>query len=88
MIREAARGLKETSERMHLPRPKLLAVTILTTHDSKSLKEEVGLRLKPESEVVRLAKIAKSAGAEGVVCSAREVQAVRKACGPKFIQFR
>jgi len=35
--------------------------------------------------VVRLAKMAKAAGAEGVVCSPREIALVRKACGPHFL---
>ena len=85
MIAGAVKGLKEGSARMHLPRPRLLAVTILTSHDARSLKSEVGLKLSPEKEVIRLAVNAKKAGADGVVCSAREVAAVRKACGPRFV---
>jgi orotidine-5'-phosphate decarboxylase len=85
MIKAAAQSLKESSTRMRVHKPVLLAVTILTSHDSKSLREDVGLRGSPDKEVVRLAKMAKAAGAEGVVCSPREIRAVRKACGPDFL---
>lgn len=85
MIRAAADSLKESSHRMRVQKPVLLAVTILTSHDAKSLRNDVGLKGKPEKEVVRLALMAQSAGAEGVVCSPREIEAVRKACGPNFV---
>lgn len=85
MIKAAATALSESSARMRVQKPVLLAVTILTSHDAKSLKDEVGLKGSPEKEVVRLAKMAQAAGAEGVVCSPREIEAVRKACGDKFI---
>jgi orotidine-5'-phosphate decarboxylase len=70
---------------MRLPRPKLLAVTILTSHDARSLRQDVGLRGSPDAEVRRLALLAQAAGCDGVVCSPREVALVRKACGPNFV---
>jgi orotidine-5'-phosphate decarboxylase len=85
MMKAAAESLDATATRMRLPRPRLLAVTVLTSHDARALKEEVGLRSKPESEVVRLARSAKAAGCDGVVCSPQEVALVRKACGPDFV---
>lgn len=85
MMKAAAVALKSTAERMRLPRPRLLAVTILTSHDARSLKQDIGLRGKPEAEVKRLALLAKSAGCDGVVCSPREIKLVRKACGPAFL---
>lgn len=85
MIREAAQSLKLSSTRMRVAKPKLLAVTILTSHDARSLKNDVGLRGSPEKEVLRLAKMAKLAGAEGIVCSPKEVRSVRKALGNDFI---
>jgi orotidine-5'-phosphate decarboxylase len=85
MMKGAAEALKSTAERMRLPRTKLLAVTILTSHDGRSLKQELGLKGKPESEVKRLALLAKASGCDGVVCSPREIKLVRQACGPGFI---
>jgi orotidine-5'-phosphate decarboxylase len=85
MIKAAALSLKESAVRMRVAKPKLLAVTILTSHDARTLRQELGLKGSPEREVLRLAKMAQAAGAEGVVCSPREIKAVRKACGPDFI---
>jgi orotidine-5'-phosphate decarboxylase len=34
---------------------------------------------------VALARLAKKTGMDGVVCSAHEAPAIRRACGPKFI---
>ena len=85
MMQAAATALKTASERMRVPKPRLLAVTILTSHDAKSVKQDIGLRGKPEVEVKRLALLAKAAGCDGVVCSPKEIGIVRKACGPGFV---
>ncbi len=65
-------------------RPALLAVTILTSLDAKALRD-VGMSGSPASRAVALAKLAKRAGMDGVVASAQEVKAIRRACGPKFV---
>jgi len=85
MMRAAAESLAATSARMRLAKPRLLAVTILTSHDARSLGQEVGLKGRPEAEVRRLALLAKAAGCDGVVCSPREIKLVREACGKGFI---
>lgn len=66
------------------PRPKLLAVTILTSLDSADLSE-LGLQGTARERVVRLATLAQVCGLDGVVCSAEEIEAVREACGPGFL---
>jgi orotidine-5'-phosphate decarboxylase len=63
---------------------RILGVTILTSMDARALRE-VGVTQKPATEVTRLAKLAKAAGLDGVVCSAQESAALRKALGPDFI---
>ncbi len=85
MLRAGVEALASTATRMRLQRPRLLAVTVLTSHDARSLRGEVGLRLRPEAEVLRLAALAKASGCDGVVCSPMEVAAIRKACGPGFL---
>ena len=64
--------------------PKVLAVTILTSLEIQDL-EELGVSGTPIEAVVRLARLAQSAGLDGVVASAREVSALRQACGPDFL---
>jgi orotidine-5'-phosphate decarboxylase len=64
--------------------PLLLAVTVLTSLDKKGLKD-IGVKSSPVEQVKRLALLAKKTGMGGVVCSAQEIEAVRKACKRNFI---
>lgn len=64
-------------------RPRLIAVTILTSMGQADLAE-IGLAGTPEDNVLRLAALAQTAGLDGVVCSSREVAALRQARGPDF----
>jgi orotidine-5'-phosphate decarboxylase len=64
-------------------RPALLAVTVLTSFDEASLRE-IGMEGPLGSRVVALARLAKTAGMDGVVCSALEAPAVRRELGPEF----
>lgn len=65
-------------------RPLVLAVTVLTSLSSEDL-DELGVGGSPEDSVVRLARLAQRAGLDGVVASPREIAAVRRACGPRFV---
>ena len=65
-------------------RPAVLAVTILTSLDAKALRT-IGMLGSPASRATALAQLAKRAGMDGVVASAQEVKAIRRACGPKFL---
>ena len=65
-------------------RPRLLAVTILTSMDQKAMRE-VGISGLPKDRVVKLARLAKKTGVDGVVASVEEARAIRKACGPDFL---
>jgi len=69
---------------MGADRPRLLAVTLLTSMDHKSMKE-VGIAGVPKLRVVKLAQLAKRVGVDGVVASVQEARAIRKACGQDFL---
>ena len=79
MMRAAREAVESTS-----PRPKLLAVTILTSLDDADLAA-LGLHGTARERVVGLAMLANSCGLDGVVCSANEIEVVRDACGPDFL---
>jgi orotidine-5'-phosphate decarboxylase len=64
-------------------RPALLAVTVLTSFDEPTLRE-IGMEGSLGSRVVALARLAKTAEMDGVVCSALEAPAVRRELGPDF----
>jgi orotidine-5'-phosphate decarboxylase len=73
MVRAAVRGAAG--------RLRVLAVTVLTSLDDAALGR-IGLSGPAEAAVLRLAGLAVAAGAGGLVCSPREVAAVRAAVGP------
>lgn len=80
MMRAAADAAAEAGE----TRPKVLAVTVLTSLDAADL-DAVGVSSTPRDQVLRLATLARASGLDGVVCSAQEIAAVRAACGPDFL---
>lgn len=63
-----------------MKRPKLLAVTVLTSMNADGL-QEIGVDATPQEQVVRLGKLAIRAGADGLVCSAHEIAPLRDALG-------
>jgi orotidine-5'-phosphate decarboxylase len=63
---------------------RLLAITVLTSHDDASLGE-IGVPGALTDSVERLARLAKDAGVDGVVASPHEVAIIRAACGPDFL---
>lgn len=79
MMRAAAEALGEFGER----RPLLIAVTVLTSTEPEELAETGVVRPLLE-QVVALAELAQRNGLDGVVCSAREAQLLRSACGGDF----
>ncbi len=65
--------------------PKIIAVTVLTSSSSNGLAE-VGIESPVDEQVVRLAKLAKECGLDGVVSSSKEVVGIRQAVGnEKFL---
>lgn len=63
--------------------PLLIAVTVLTSLESRDLGE-IGFETDPGRLASRLAVLADDSGCDGVVCSAREAGALRKAHGTEF----
>ncbi len=61
-------------------RMKILAVTVLTSIDAATLSD-TGVAGGPMQQVLRLGRLAVAAGADGLVCSPREVAALRDALG-------
>jgi len=82
MMEQAATAVRK--QFTEAERPRLLAVTILTSSTQETLKA-VGIEHPVEQMVVRLAKLAKESGMDGVVASPLEIQAIRAACGPDFL---
>ncbi len=84
MMRAAVEAVAEGAAELEVPRPLLLAVTVLTSLDDADL-EAVGQRGPVAEQVRRLALLAQDCGLDGVVCSPREIAFLRTACGPEFV---
>lgn len=65
-------------------RPIILAVTVLTSLTDSDLKD-VGIRDSASDQVLRMARLAKSAGCAGVVASPLEAAELRREMGPDFL---
>jgi orotidine-5'-phosphate decarboxylase len=76
MIRAAVDASRDAAASAGLAQPTILAVTILTSHDERDL-EAVGIAGPASDAVLRLAALARDAGAGGAVCSPLEVASVR-----------
>ena len=84
MMKAAKEGLMLGAARFS-DKPKLIAVTQLTSTDEEALHSQL-LIDKPMNEVVKqYALNTKKAGLDGVVCSAFEAAEIHAACGDDFL---
>jgi orotidine-5'-phosphate decarboxylase len=81
MVRAAVEATANAAARHDVPRPAVIAVTVLTSIDAAALGS-VGVPDAPREQVLRLARLAAAEGADGVVCSPEEVAEVRSLLGP------
>ncbi|CDA48030.1 MAG: orotidine-5'-phosphate decarboxylase [Dialister sp.] len=80
MMQAATRYAKITADELGVERPKILAVTVLTSFDDQGW-QEVGGHLPIQEHVLELASLAKSSGVDGVVASPREAGSIREMAG-------
>lgn len=65
-------------------RPRLLAVTLLTSLAQRELKA-IGWKGTVQENIIRLARLARRAGCDGVVAAPTDVAAIRRVCGKDFL---
>jgi orotidine-5'-phosphate decarboxylase len=85
MLTKAALATAEASQEFGIPRPILLAVTVLTSLTESVLKEELGCVRSMQEQVLTLASMAQEGGLDGVVCSPLEITWIKQKCGSDFI---
>jgi orotidine-5'-phosphate decarboxylase len=84
MMARAADSAAQEAEKEKTIKPLLLAVTVLTSLKDAQL-QEIGISGNVPEQVLRLAKLAKRAGMDGVVCSPQEIEVIRKEMGAGFL---
>jgi len=84
MMERAKEAVETEAQNTGLSRPLLLGVTILTSLKESQLAE-IGMEASTEAQVLRLARLAKDAGMDGVVCSPWEIEIIKEECGKDFL---
>jgi len=85
MMKAAAEGASETAERFNMRKPKIVAVTILTSIDEKIMNNELRIPGKVEDQVLHYAKLANEAGLDGIVCSAADLYSIKSKLPENFM---
>ncbi len=84
MMAAAAEEARKYQETTGKPKPILLGVTVLTSLKEEDLAE-VGLSVKVQDQVVRLASLAMKSGLDGIVCSPQEIEPLRRELGKDLL---
>lgn len=84
MVKAAVQGAAAGAAKGGFPMPVILAVTVLTSMDDATLAD-TGVSRAADAQAELLAALAVKGGATGLVCSAREVAAVRARVGPGIV---
>ena len=69
----------------NIGKPRIIAVTVLTSMSQEVMKQEVGIQHSLKTQVRHLAGLALKAGLDGVVASAQEAAMIRGHCGRGFL---
>jgi len=85
MMSAARQAVLEEADRLGVPAPRVLAVTVLTSISQPQLRNELGVEHELKSQVLALAELAATANLDGVVASPKETQSIRKARGSGFV---
>ncbi len=65
--------------------PQLLAITLLTSLNSRDLAFDLKIPLELPEYALQMALLAKDSGINGAVCSPQEVAQLRQVCGKDFV---
>ncbi len=84
MLKAAAQAATEAAREVNVPKPRCLAVTVLTSLDRALLQRELNVPLSVEGHALHLAQLAKTAGLDGTVCSPHEIKTIRNALGREW----
>jgi len=78
MMKAAVKQAKHTAAEIDMPVPKMIGITVMTSIDKDTLYNEMFVLGEVEEIVLRWAKMAKDAGLNGIVCSAKDLRKIRK----------
>jgi orotidine-5'-phosphate decarboxylase len=85
MLNAARQAADESAKARGTRPPLVIAVTVLSSVDQATLRDEIGIGRAVEEQVIAMARLAQDCGLDGVVASAPEVARIRDACGANFV---
>ena len=85
MLKAAVAGAEAGAMEAGVPKPLVIAVSVLTSVSAEVLRDEMGVSRPLTEQVVALARLAQDSGCDGLVASPHEIAAIRAACGPDFL---
>lgn len=65
--------------------PLVVGVTVLTSINEETLRNELGVERPLKTQVIELAKLAQESGLDGVVASPHEASSIRQMVGSQFV---
>lgn len=84
MMKQSVEAAKATAKKLGQKEPFILAVTILTSISDEVLQNELDIDKNASEYVLKLAKLAKDSGLDGVVASTWEARKIKEICGKDF----
>lgn len=81
----AMAAVKEGAELAGVKPPKVIAITLLTSLNSRELALDLHVPLELPEYALKMALLAQDSGLNGVVCSPHEVGDLRRSCDDNFI---
>ena len=85
MMKKCSEDVVNVCLKENLNRPRILAVTVLTSMSQQVLRDEIGIQHSLNTQVRHLSGLALKAGLDGVVASGQEAAMVRGHCGRGFL---
>jgi orotidine-5'-phosphate decarboxylase len=85
MMKRCRDSVVEVCLKENIERPRILAVTVLTSISREILKEQLNIHSEISAQVGQLSSLAHQAGLDGVVSSAKEIDVIRTHFGNGFL---
>jgi len=85
MMKRCRDKVDDICAKENLRRPKMIGVTVLTSLNSETLKNELCVQHGVKAQVKNLSTLAQKAGLDGVVASPQEISIIKNACGKDFL---
>lgn len=84
-LQRALAASRAGAESAGLPPPNLLAITLLTSLNSRDLAFDLKVPVELPEYTLQMALLAQESGIQGAVCSPQEAAQLRRVCGEEFL---